>query len=237
MIYEIYEILQRLKKSGSVCVPTDKTNSTMVIQIKDYKCWISDHLSKAADLELRAKVVALFENANVLLDKVKMGLSVQEENFVRQSLATKATPYPKLLIKDHKKINDKGEFPTRLVIPATNFTTILSKISYLGIKRCLEKVKVKYSHFSIVQASDLKEILEEKKLVREEVTIESVDAINMYPSIKLTTIKKAARFFARTITTATKKNINICLELIRFGMSSTMIFFDGEYYEYHGVKK
>ena len=81
----------------------------------------------------------------------------------------------------HKKINEKGEFPTRLVIPATNFTATFSKIGYLGIKRCLDKVKVNYSRFSIVQASDLKERLEEKKLVREEVTIASVYAINMYP--------------------------------------------------------
>ena len=116
-----------------------------------------------------------------------------------------------------------------MVTPATNFTTNFSKIGYLGIKRCLDKGKVKYSRFSIVQASDLKEILEEKKLVREEVTIVSVNAINMYPSIELATIKKAVRFFARTLTTATKKNINLCLELIRFGMSSTLICFDGEY--------
>ena len=79
--------------------------------------------------------------------------------------------------------------------------------------------------------------MEEKKFVREEVTISSVDTINMYPSIKLATIKKAVRFFARTLTTATKKTINICLELIRFGMSSTLICFDGEYYEYHGGEK
>ena len=140
-------------------------------------------------------------------------------------------------IKDHKTINDKGEFPTRLVIPATNFTATFSKIVYLGIKRCLDKGKVNYSRFSIVQASDLKEGLEEKKLVREEVTISSVEAINMYPSIKIATIKKAVRFFARTLTTATKKTINLCLELINFGMSSTLIFFDGEYYEYHGGEK
>ena len=69
--------------------------------------------------------------------------------------------------------------------------------------------------------------------MREEVTITSVAVINMYPFIKLATIKKAVRFFARTITTATKKTINLCLELIRFGMSSTLICFDGEYYEYH----
>ena len=107
-------------------------------------------------------MVALFEDANLLLDKVKMELSVQEETFVRQLLATKAIPSPKLLIKDHKTINKKGAFPTRLVIPATNFTANFSKIGYLGIKRCLDKGKVNYSRFSTVQASNLKEILEEK---------------------------------------------------------------------------
>ena len=50
-------------------------------------------------------------------------------------------------------------------------------------------------------------------------------------------IKKAVRFFARKLTAATKKTINPCLELIRFGMSSTLISFDGEYYEYHGGEK
>ena len=47
--------------------------------------------------------------------------------------------------------------------------------------------------------------MEDKKLVREEVTIASVNAINMYPSIKLATIKNSVRFFARTLTMATKK--------------------------------
>ena len=67
---------------------------------------------------------------------------------------------PKLLIKDHKTINKKGKFPTRLLIPAINFTATLSKIGYLGIKMCLDKVKVNYSSVSVVQASDLKERLE-----------------------------------------------------------------------------
>ena len=66
-------------------------------------------------------------------------MSVKEEEFVRQSLATGAIPSPKILIKDHKTINEKGEFPTMLVIPAMNFTATLSKIGYLGIKRCLDK--------------------------------------------------------------------------------------------------
>ena len=59
----------------------------------------------------------------------------------------------------------------------------------------------------------------------------------MYPLIKITTIRKAVRYFARKITKETKKTINLCLELIHFGMSSTLISFDGEYYEYHGGER
>ena len=62
----------------------DKTNSTGVIKIDDYKQWVYDHLLKAADLAIRLKVMALFENANLLLEKVKLELSVKEEEFVRQ---------------------------------------------------------------------------------------------------------------------------------------------------------
>ena len=158
---------------------------------------------------------------------MKLDLSVKEEESVRQSLATIAIPSPKLLIEDHKTINENGEFSTRLVIPATNFTATFSKIGCLGIKRCLDKGKLKYSRNSIVQASYLKETLEEMGLKKEELTIASVDVINMYPSIKLATIKKAVIFFARKLTSEVKKTINLCLDLIQFGMSSTLISFDG----------
>ena len=68
-------------------------------------------------------------------------------------------------------------------------------------------------------------------------TITSGDAINMYAYIKLSTIRKTVRLFTRKLTAATKKTINICLELIRFGTSSTLISLDGEYYKYHDVKR
>ena len=89
-----------------------------------------------------------------------MELSVQEEIFVRISLAMRAILSPKLLIKHHKKINEKGESPNRLVIPTTKFTATFSKIGYLGIKIMSEKGKLNYSRFYIVQASDLRERLE-----------------------------------------------------------------------------
>ena len=62
-----------------------------------------------------------------------------------------------------------------------------------------------YSRNSIVQAYNLKETLEELGLNKEEVTIALVDAINMYPSIKPATIKKAVIFFARKLTSEVKK--------------------------------
>ena len=101
----------------------------------------------------------------------------------------------------------------------------------------LDKEKLNHSRVSIVQASDLIEGLEELEVKRYKVTIASVDAINMYPSIKLSTIKNSVRFFAIKLTATTKKNVNLCLELIRFGMSSTLTSFGGDYYEYNDGKK
>ena len=77
----------------------------------------------------------MFEEVNGLLEKVNMDFSIQEEPFLRQSTAARGIPYPKTLIKDHKKINEKGESSTRLVIPATNFTATFYKIGYLRIKQ------------------------------------------------------------------------------------------------------
>ena len=85
-----------------------------------------------ADLALRPKVIALFEEVNKLIKKVNMELSVQEESLARPLLSTNEIPYPKLIIKDHNTINRRGEFSTRLVIPAKSFTATLPKISDLG---------------------------------------------------------------------------------------------------------
>ena len=67
--------------------------------------------------------------------------------------------------------------------------------------------------------------------------ISSVDAINMYPLIKLSTIIKAVKLFSRKLTAATKKTIILCLELINFGMISTLITLDGKYYKYRGGRR
>ena len=47
----------------------------------------------------------------------------------------------------------------------------------------------------MVQASDLKEKLEEIGIIKDKVTIVSIDAVNMYLYITFTTINKAVRYF------------------------------------------
>eukprot|EP00957_Ditylum_brightwellii_P046674 3542226-Ditylum_brightwellii.AAC.1 len=66
--------------------------------------------------------------------------------------------------KDHKEREENGDFPTCLVIPATNFTATFSKIGYLGIKWVLDENKVNYVTFAIIQALDLKKKLETLEL-------------------------------------------------------------------------
>ena len=103
----------------------------------------------------------------------------------------------------------------------------LYKLSYLGIKRILDKDKVDYSCVTIVQKFNIKESIEELEIKSDRLTIASVDAVNVYPSIQLATIKKAVGFFRRGITGSTKKTIDLCLELILFGIRFTLISSNG----------
>ena len=48
-----------------------------------------------------------------------------------------------------------GKYPTQLVIPTAKITAAFSNLGYLGIKYILEKAKLNYSQFIIVQYSDL----------------------------------------------------------------------------------
>ena len=50
----------KTEKQVSVCVPADKTNSTPVILIADYKRCVWNHLLKAVDLDLRLNMIAMF---------------------------------------------------------------------------------------------------------------------------------------------------------------------------------
>jgi hypothetical protein len=102
---------------------------------------------------------------------------------VEEALESRAVPAPKLLIKDHKPMNSKGEYVTRLIVPATNFT----------IKNIFGQNRIDYSGSTITQASQLKVTLEKLNITNDKVTIISFDAVRMYPSIKYKFVKKADR--------------------------------------------
>ena len=53
-----------------------------------------------------------------------------------------------------------GNYPTRLIVPATNFTAAFPKVGYKGIKSIFDENNINYNKFTIIQASDLKMKLE-----------------------------------------------------------------------------
>lgn len=60
----------------------------------------------------------------------------------------------------------------------------------------------------------------------------------MYPSIKYDLIKKVVEYYARNITDKNEiDKVEKCIDLIKFGMSSTLIQFDGVYYLYDSDKE
>ena len=170
-------------EEDQVVVPTDKTNNYTVMSTQKYIDWVSKHLTDAAEQVPRTEVVEIHEEAVEFADSISNFISSDEFNFIQESLTSKAIPQPQLLVKDHKPKNGSGNFPTRLVIPATNFTAAFSKLGYLGIKKVLDEHNVNYNKHTIIQASDLKEKLEKLTLNKKNARIISLDIENMYPSI------------------------------------------------------
>ena len=140
-----------------------------------------------------------------------------------------------LLVKDHKKKNEHGDFPTRLVVPAKNFTAGFPHVGQRGIKEILDRNKINYMKKTIVQASDLKQKLEALNITRSDYTIATIDAKNMYPSVKFGHIERAVSFFLRNASDDDKKKAGKCLDMVKFGMANTLITFEDQYYEYGGT--
>jgi hypothetical protein len=85
----------------------------------------------------RERLTEAHEQAIELMESIDHLCSKNETDLIQESLQSNAIPSPKFLVKDHKKKDKWGQYPTRLVIPATNFTPPLPKLGYLGIKKFL----------------------------------------------------------------------------------------------------
>eukprot|EP00957_Ditylum_brightwellii_P183494 13977360-Ditylum_brightwellii.AAC.1 len=185
----------------------------------------------------RKDIIKIHGEAEAFATKVQLMLTKNEQGFLQEGIASKAIPQPQLLVKDHKEPNDDGSFPTRLVIPATNFTATFSKLGYLGIKRVLDNNKVNYSRFPIIQALDLKEMLEELKVQRSDVTMMLLDIENMYPLVRLALIQNALTYYSQGLSKEDKTTINNYLDLIKFGVRNTLVQYHGKYDAYKGAAK
>jgi hypothetical protein len=95
-----------------------------------------------------------------MLDGLQVLASEKEIAFLDENIRLKAIPQPKILIKDHKKPDREGNFPTRLVVLATNFTAGFPKLGYMGIKSIFEEHNINFETRTITQASSLKGKLE-----------------------------------------------------------------------------
>ena len=143
---------------------------------------------------------------------------------------------PRLLIKYHKTILRNGSFPTRMLVPATNFTHWLAKIAYIAIKQVLDSHNIKYNKRTIVQWIHLKCQLEELKLKAGRHTITSLDIINIYPWIKFKLIRQAICHYSEGCSEEKSEVIESALEILPFSMKNTRMTFRSKYYE-HGKEQ
>ena len=171
----------------------------------------------------RNKLVKILTKASKLLDRVGHILSDKERDYIQESLDLKSISTPKLLIKDNKKSVENGTFPTRLIAPATNVTSNLPKIDYIGIKEIFKIEKINYVDKTIIQASILKEQIEKLNLKKENTTIISLNIVSMYPSISFRMVEKAVRHYAKTLNKKQKRTIKVCLKMIKFGMDHSLL--------------
>ena len=114
------------------------------------------------------------------------------------------------MIKNHKP-KKGGEYPTRLVVPASKFTAGFANLGYCGIKFIFDKFGINYSRFYIVQVSDVKGKLEEINVRWNFHTIVSFDAIDVYPSIKFEMVQRAVNFYASSLNPQEQAQIESCL--------------------------
>lgn len=231
----VNETLKQLADSDLIAVPTDKTNSFRTMTTNEYIRQVTTHLNERATEIQRPKLVEIYEHCVELLEFTETIASDNEQAFLVEKVKSKAIPQPKILIKDHKNPDSDGTFPSRLVVPATNFTAGFPKLGYLGIQSILDQNGgLEYGSRNLVQASDLKDLLERKNYRANKCTIASIDAEMMYPSIKFGLIKKAVEYYSCNLQEEDKKMINVCLEMIKFGMTNTLITFADKYYLYDG---
>ena len=150
---------------------------------------------------------------------------------INESLKIKAIPTPKILIKDHKKLTSMGDFPTRLMIPEISFSATFAKVGYLGLKKMLEKNDTNYTELTIFQAIAGKGRMGEFELENKW----GKNCINRcssnVPFDKISSSEERNFISHKKLTKDPEIHCKLCLKLIAFGMSSTLLTFEEIFFE------
>eukprot|EP00957_Ditylum_brightwellii_P000349 26897-Ditylum_brightwellii.AAC.1 len=65
----------------------------------------------------------------------------------------------------------------------------------------------------------------------------SLDIVNMYPLVRVKLICKALNHYAKNLPATARETIDLCMDIIQFGMKSTLIQSRGRYYVYQRAAK
>eukprot|EP00957_Ditylum_brightwellii_P021881 1650088-Ditylum_brightwellii.AAC.1 len=64
-----------------------------------------------------------------------------------------------------------------------------------------------------------------------------LDIASMYPSICVKLIWKALNHYVKDLPATARETTNLCIDIVQFGMKSTLIQFRGRYYVYQGAAR
>jgi hypothetical protein len=78
----------------------------------------------------------------------------------------------------------------------------------------------------------LKQKLEELDLIKDDVTIVSLDIKDTYPQCRFKAVKDAVRHHASKLPAPGCKKIHPCLDILKFSMGNTIVTFLDKYYKY-----
>ena len=150
---KINHIFAKLKQRSDIVVArTDKTNSIRVMKTNSYIESVERHLKKDAVETTYGHLQEVHKKALELLTTIDDLVSENEFRYIKSTITKRAIPTVQLLIKDHKKIDEStGEYPSRLVVPAKNFTAAYPHIGQRGIFEILKRNKVNYTDRNIEQ--------------------------------------------------------------------------------------
>ena len=163
---------------------------------------MNEHLSEKCT-EVNVKYYEeVHKRALVIWNKYSRLRSVGESVYLENFINSRDVPVPRLTIMDHKKKKANGGYPSRLLIPATNFTQGVAKLAFNVAKNVFDHNDVPTKKYIINRAQTLKRDVER---IDRNATIKKnkdlftfLDIENMYPSITFWQIKKAVRHYSET---------------------------------------